>query len=160
MRGRGRETLALSLTERFPQDLSKNHCWAYLLRDREDERRLIQQGTIDETVDTGGMLLLGAQTGDSILLLGHNHSGVPLVYRGAIAESDDGQARVNDWDNVTPEDWPLVAVMPGEPPAPAAPDQPRLTDRLTVKVLDDPAAKVEVFPIGGKGPVEEETGAG
>jgi hypothetical protein len=138
------------LLRTFPQDLHLNNCWVYLLKGmstgRADPERVIAQGTLESRSVEQGFRLLGAQPGDTLVLIGSDQAGNPLVYRGAIeAAVGDGQAGIKKWYSATPDAFPAIAVVPD------AMETPGKLARVRVRVDSDNARlpdQVRIFPLG------------
>lgn len=112
-----------TLLRTFPQDLRLDTCWVYLLKGmsagRADPERVLAQGTLESRSVEEGFRLLGAQPGDTVVLIGSDHSGTPLVYRGLIAVGDSqAEAGVKEWRSATPGAFPAISVVPEAMDAP------------------------------------------
>jgi hypothetical protein len=139
------------LLRAFPQDIRLDSCWVYVLKgggaDQPNPERVIAQGTLESRSVDEGFRLLGADPGDTVVLIGSDHSGNPLVYRGDIAAVGDGQAEagVKQWRRATPGAFPAISVVPD------AMESPGKMARVSVRVdsaggqLPD---SVTLFPLG------------
>lgn len=147
-----------------PSQIQWEHCWVYLLKsqspaaddtlDASSITHVIAQGTLDARAQAGGFRLLGAEQGDTVVLVGRTLTHQPIVLRGLIGspinQSDDSgsvAAEIETWLNVTPDHFPLIDVLS----TPAGPGDDPLSTRVSVQigqtseiVWDVP----RVFPLG------------
>jgi hypothetical protein len=102
----------------FPQNVRLDSCWVYLLKGMDtgqiNPERVIAQGTIESRSVDEGFRLLGAEPGDTIILIGNDRVGDPLVYRGVLAAVGAGQGEfgVKEWHRATPSTFPAISVVP------------------------------------------------
>lgn len=131
--------------------INPEHCWIYLVRGSiADPQQLIAQGSVDTRAGQDGFRLLGAQQGDTVVLIGLTPTGAPVVLRGAIGASQTDQnsgeveAIIQRWENATPPAFPIVDVVP-------APAGGAKVSRISVRVngAGEHTAQVWVFPLGG-----------
>jgi hypothetical protein len=133
----------------FPTDIQPEHCWVYLLK--HDPKNLnpnstllypqyiVAQGTLDARALSDGFRLLGAESDDVIVLIGNNESK-QIVLQSAITETETqaGRSANTDgtrtasvaWNNITPESFPIIDVVPKD----AAHDGTRAPADLDVRV--------------------------
>jgi hypothetical protein len=95
--------------------MSPSHCWVYIVkRSLADPAGLIAQGSYEQT---GDFRLLGANTGDFVVLIGDQQGepGRPLVLWAQIDDDDRGSAQIGEWHDATPEPFPIVHVKATSP---------------------------------------------
>lgn len=149
-----------------PSEVQWEHCWVYLLKggaldsggfDSSAVTQLVAQGTLDARAQAGGFRLLGAEQGDTVLLVGRTLVNQPIVLRGQIVGTTAGSeydgsvhAEVDVWHNATPAQFPLIDVLAA--PASRA-DQP-LSTRVSVQLSQTEMTwdVPRVFPLGGSAP--------
>jgi hypothetical protein len=96
--------------------IALEHCWIYVLKgDGTAPQGLVAQGTADAGTAGDGFRLLGAQQGDTLVLIGHGPDGSPVVLQTTITgvQEANGQrtAVVGSWTEVTPA-FEAVDVLP------------------------------------------------
>ncbi|HEX5692366.1 MAG TPA: hypothetical protein VFX76_20260, partial [Roseiflexaceae bacterium] len=130
------------LTLAVPSDLKDERCLAYVLKGPIAQPwRIVAQGTLDARSRKEGFQLLGAEVGDTVVLIEH----IPdqLNVRSGTIESivDSHMARITNWVNRTPEATFLIDVQPEKlqsadllAPAALTSSAPADTRRAAVKV--------------------------
>ena len=140
-----------------PLGIDPEHCWVYVVRGPiEQPERLIAQGTFDERALADGFRLLGARSGDTVVLIGEADQDL-IVLAGKIEGIDPTthSARIPSWISATPPALdtaqpipPSVDVLPSRMDA----DQPGAqAAQVSVRVRSDDRARpnqVWMFPHG------------
>jgi hypothetical protein len=140
------------LLRTFPQIIQFLRCWVYVLpgvtADRPLPERVLAQGTLEARSLDDGFQLLGAGKGDTVVLIGNDQAGRPVVYRGVIdIVVVDGQAQavVEEWRDATPTAYPRIAVTPG----PAEGEQKVVQVSVRIDSAGGPPPdQVWLFPLG------------
>lgn len=145
-----------------PSEVQWEHCWVYLLKggatadesfDISSVTHVVAQGTLDARAQASGFRLLGAQQGDTIVLIGRTLTNQPIVLRGQIASTTAGvehdgsvRAEVDAWHNATPAQFPLIDVLA----APARRTDEPLSTTVSVQISQSTTAwdLPRVFPLG------------
>lgn len=157
-----------------PSEVLWEHCWAYLLKggvaadqsfDISSVTHVVAQGTLDARAQASGFRLLGAEQGDTVVLIGRTLTSQPVVLRGQIASvtvdsEQDGtiRAEVDTWHDMTPAQFPLIDVLA----APARRTDEPLSTRVSVQVSQASATTWDlprVFPLGRSTPLVAAPGA-
>jgi hypothetical protein len=132
----------------MPDDIELDHCWVYLLKGMRagvlDSPRLIAQGTLEFRSELFPFPLLGAEPGDSVILIGEQRDQTPVVLRGELMDSGE-----LSWSNATPPAFPAIDVVP----EPVLPNAPRASVCVRLHWLgdvapDDLPEQVCLFPLG------------
>jgi hypothetical protein len=137
----------------FPSQLQLDRCWVYVLPSmaagRSYPERVIAQGTLDARVAEDGFQLLGARAGDTVVLIGQGRDGRPAVFRSTIdAAVANGLARVAEWRDATPEDFPAVTVIP----EPMNGTGKLAAIRVQVSGAGRPPDQLWIYPLGQASP--------
>jgi hypothetical protein len=149
-----------------PSQLQWSHCWVYVLKgassaafDAASVTQVIAQGTLDARAQANGFRLLGADEGDAVVLIGRTPAYQPIVLRGRIegvtaGSEPDGSVRaeVDAWQNVTPDQFPLIDVLA----APVSRTDDPLSSKISVQVSqhDETSWDVRrVFSLGRSAPL-------
>jgi hypothetical protein len=102
-----------------PHDVQLERCWLYLLKGKANgsdlPARIIAQGTLESRTAEHDFPILGADSGDTVILIAEQYDNPPVVLSGAV---DTGT--IIDWKSVTPAAVPAMALVP----APIAPNTP------------------------------------
>jgi hypothetical protein len=127
-------------------DLQLDRCWVYVLRnagaDNAGPERVIAQGTLEARSKDERFPLLGAQNGDTIVLIADQRGNQPAVLRARV----EGTA-LKGWAAAGPELFPTVDVVP-EPA-----EQNARKAGISVRVGGAAPDRVLVFPLGHAGPL-------
>jgi hypothetical protein len=130
-----------------PDDIQLDRCWVYLVRDgaaeQPDPERVIAQGTLEGRSLHERFPLLGARTGDTVLLILEHRDRPPVVLRAAVAGN-----RLEEWRVASPATFPAIDIIPEPAPANAAKAD------ISVQVSGDALPEhVSIFPLGHRGPL-------
>jgi hypothetical protein len=103
------------ITLSVPSDLQDERCWVYVLHGAaEQPERIVAQGTLDARSRTEGFELLGAEQGDTVVLIEDNQNQLK-VRRGTIDRVDEARsAYIQKWEDATPESLFLIDVQPNK----------------------------------------------
>jgi hypothetical protein len=132
----------------LPDDIELDHCWVYLLKGMRagvmEKAQLIAQGTLEFRSQVYPFPLLGAEPGDSVILIAEQRDCPPVVLRGELADSGELH-----WSNATPPAFPAIDVIP----EPVVPNAPRASVCVRLHQLgelepDDLPEQVCLFPLG------------
>jgi hypothetical protein len=132
----------------LPSDIQLDRCWAYVLKGitaaRSYPERVIAQGTLEARTEVAPFALLGADPGDTVVLIAEQRDQPPVVLSATVPETGD-----LEWRAATPPVMPAIDVLP----EPVAPNEPRASLRVHLTYPGDPAAgqlpaQVCVFPLG------------
>jgi hypothetical protein len=131
----------------LPHDIPLDRCWLYVLQNMPGEHvcpiRLIAQGTLEDRSAVARFPLLGAQAGDTIVLIGEDRDRPPVVLSTTLDGEDQRQ-----WRDATPATFPAIDILPTvvEPNTPRA----HVRIRLTYPETQSAAApdQICIFPLG------------
>jgi hypothetical protein len=131
----------------LPDDTPLDRCWLYVLKGMTDKQpyptRLIAQGTLEGRSAVAPFALLGAEVGDTLVLIGEQRDQSPVVLSARLTGAD----RL-DWGKTTPPAFPAIDVVPAQ----VDPNRPRAEVRVRLNYADAQAAdlpeQVCIFPLG------------
>jgi hypothetical protein len=132
----------------FPANLQLDRCWVYVLKGISNERpypeRVVAQGTLEARTAVARFPMLGAEVGDTVVLIADQRELPPIVLSAAVPKAGDLA-----WRDATPPLLPAIDVLP----EPVAPNQPRARLRLHLTYQgqvgpDQLPAQVCIFPLG------------
>ena len=132
----------------IPKDMQLDRCWLYVLKgstgDQPYPERVIAQGTLELRTAVAPFALLGAVSGDALVLIAEQRDKQPVVLSAVVPKK--GKL---SWRVATPTIMPTIDVVP----EPVAPNQPLAQLRVRLTYPDQPTAEqlpeqVGVFPLG------------
>jgi len=132
----------------IPADIQLDRCWVYVLKGIANGRpypeRVIAQGTLEARTAVTRFPLLGAEVGDTVVLIVEQRELPPIVLSAAVPKTGDLA-----WRDATPPLFPAIDVLP----QPVAPNEPRASLRVHLTYQGQPApnqlpAHVCIFPLG------------
>jgi hypothetical protein len=129
------------------EEIEPDRCWLYVVKNIDSENpRLIAQGTLDARSLYQPFPLLGAEPGDTLVLIGRGYDRRPVVKRGEIAvEAGSSQITIPRWRAATPSVFPVIEVLP----EPAGVDEKVAQVRVRLNSAGGPPPEqVWVFPLG------------
>jgi hypothetical protein len=133
----------------LPDDIKPDHCWVYVLRglgpDKPDSEQVIAQGTLEARSAQQPFPLLGAQPGDSVLMVCALRDASPQVLRAQIPASGE----IEDWTSVGPTGFPSIDIVPQ--PTDAHATLASISVRLNGASSPAPD-RVSIFPLGHTSP--------
>jgi hypothetical protein len=110
---------AEAILDDFPKGVQFDHCWAYVIKGSlSAPMNLIAQGSIDARAAQRGFRLLGVAPDNTVVLIGKDHSDRSIVMAGLVESivpptaERDAVVVIRQWLDVTPEQFPLVDVIP------------------------------------------------
>jgi hypothetical protein len=136
---------AFAIFDQLPQGVEFARCWIYVLKGMTQDRpypdQVIAQGTLDARSSYKPFRLLGAEPGDTVVVVAGHGSRPPVVLRGAVTE----EGRIEDWRLATPDAFPMVDVLP----APVADSYKRVKISVRIRsAAGRPPRRALVFPLG------------
>jgi hypothetical protein len=132
----------------IPKDIQLDRCWVYVLKRGADGQpypeRVIAQGTLEARTAVAQFALLGAETGDTVVLIAEQRDHKPVVLSAVVPEKDG-----LTWRVATPPILPAIDVLP----EPVMPNEPLAQLRVRLTYPGQPAPEqlpeqVGVFPLG------------
>lgn len=94
--------------------ISPTHCWVFVLKGSlSAPTALLAQGCIETVDESHSLELLGAASGDTVVLIGNapEDMSTPRVIRSVIQSSNDGVATFGAWSDATPRQIPQIDVV-------------------------------------------------
>jgi hypothetical protein len=141
-------SLSIAMSRKgIPHDIPLDRCWLYVLKGITDKQpypdRLIAQGTLEDRTAAAPFPLLGAEVGDTAVLIAEQRDRQLVVLRAELT----GEDRL-DWRKATPSACPAIDVVPTQ----VAPNRPRAEVRVRLNYADGQKAELPeqvcIFPLG------------
>jgi hypothetical protein len=130
----------------LPDKIRLDRCWVYVLKGISEQQpypeRLIAQGTLEDRSAVAPFALLGAEAGDTVVLIGEERDHAPVVLSARLTNGE----RLR-WHDATPPVFPTIDVIPAE----VEPNAPRAQVRVRLMYHGEgaePPAQVCIFPLG------------